>query len=100
MATNLAYPFIDVLIVGLLIAVFVISDGRAGRIWVVLAVVWTLQGVSTRSTSSRRRAGRTRSGGLMDCAWPPLMLVIAVAAWQRADGRDRRAGAGAGGRSP
>ena len=82
-ATTMAYPFIDVLIVGLLIAVFAISDGRVGRIWALLAVVWTLQGALDIVYLLQATSGTYAFGTWLDFSWPALMLVIAVAAWHK-----------------
>ncbi|MEA2219848.1 MAG: hypothetical protein QOJ35_2474, partial [Solirubrobacteraceae bacterium] len=44
-ATNLAYPLMDVLILGLLVGVFAVTDGRPGRMWVLLGAVFAGQAV-------------------------------------------------------
>ncbi len=82
-AMNLVYPLIDVLILFLLLAVFLIHGRRPGRIWLVLAAVWTLQAVFDTVYLEQIASGTYVVGGLMDSAWPPLMLAIAWAAWQR-----------------
>ncbi|MEA2191983.1 MAG: hypothetical protein QOI73_2104, partial [Solirubrobacteraceae bacterium] len=82
-AINLVYPLIDVVIVSLILAVFVIHGWRPGRIWVVLAGVWTLQAIGDTVYLHQIASGTYVVGGLMDAAWPPLMFVIALTAWSK-----------------
>jgi PAS domain S-box-containing protein len=82
-ATNLAYPLFDVLILALLLGVFVISGWRPGPVWVVLGGVWVLHAIADTIYLSRVAAGTYVPGALLDAAWPPLILLIAFAAWQR-----------------
>lgn len=82
-ATNLAYPLIDMLIVSLILGVFIIHAWRPGRLWVLLGVVWLLQTVADTFYLYQVAGGSYVTGGMIDAAWPPLMLLIAWAAWQR-----------------
>ena len=82
-ATNLAYPLIDALILSLIVGVFIIHAWRPGGIWVLLAVVWTLQTVADTVYLYQVAGGTYVAGGMMDATWPPLMFLIAWAAWQR-----------------
>jgi PAS domain S-box-containing protein len=80
-AMNLVYPLIDVLVVCLILAIFIIHDWRPGRVWVIMAAVWTLQAIGDTVYLRQVAAGTYVVGGLMDAAWPPLMLAIASTAW-------------------
>ena len=82
-AMNLVYPLIDVLIVSLIFAVFVIHGWHPGRVWGVLAGIWTLQAIGDTAYLRQVAEGTYMVGGLIDAWWPPLMLAIAVAAWLR-----------------
>ena len=82
-ATNLAYPLIDMLIVSLILGVFIIHDWRPGGLWTLLAVVWSLQTVADTFYLYQVAGGSYVAGGMMDASWPPLMALIAWAAWQR-----------------
>ncbi len=42
---NLTHPLVDVMILGLLIGVFAMCNGRPSRAWAVLAVAWSLRAV-------------------------------------------------------
>jgi PAS domain S-box-containing protein len=81
-ATNLAYPLFDVLILSLVLAVFVVNDWRPGRAWMLLGCVWVLQAVTDTVYLDRSAAGTYAAGGLLDATWPALTLLIAFAAWQ------------------
>ena len=89
-ATNLAYPLIDMLIISLILGVFIIHNWRPGGPWVLLGVVWLLHTVADTVYLYQVAGGSYASGGLMDAAWPPLMLLIAWAAWQRPSRRSTR----------
>ena len=82
-ATNLAYPLIDVLIVSLILAVFIIHGWRPGRVWLLLGAVWTMQTVADTVYLFQVAGGTYAAGGIMDATWPPLMFLIAWAAWQQ-----------------
>ena len=82
-ATNLAYPLFDVLVVSLIFGVFVINDWRPGRVWVLLGVVWVLQAVTDTFYLYQVAEGTYVEDGFIDTTWPALMLLIALAAWQR-----------------
>jgi PAS domain S-box-containing protein len=82
-AMNLVYPLMDGLIVCLLLCVLIIHQWRPDPVWLVLAGVWVLQGAADTVYLHQADAATYAAGGLLDLAWPPLMLVIAWAAWQR-----------------
>jgi len=82
-ATSLAYPLVDVLILGLLIGVFVMTGGRPGRIWALLGTIWACQTVLDTIYSSQASAGGYVFGTLLDAGWPAVMLLVALAAWHR-----------------
>ncbi|MEA2191019.1 MAG: hypothetical protein QOI73_1140, partial [Solirubrobacteraceae bacterium] len=82
-ATNLAYPLIDALIVSLILGVFIIHGWRPGGVWLLLGVVWILQTVADTMYLYQVAGGTYVTGGMMDATWPPLMFLIAWVAWQR-----------------
>jgi two-component system cell cycle response regulator len=82
-ATNLAYPVSDALLLGLIAGLLAVFGLRSWRAWaaviggfVVLGVADTiyLYGVATESYEV---------GGVVDAAWPAALLLVAIAAWQR-----------------
>jgi PAS domain S-box-containing protein len=82
-ATSIAYPLADVLIVSLLLGVLAINNWRPGRVWALLGVVWVLQGAVDTVYLFQAAAGTYAFGTLLDAAWLALMLLIAVAAWHQ-----------------
>lgn len=88
-ATDLAFPLIDVLIISLILGVFIIHDWRPGGLWMLLGVVWSLQTIADTVHLYQIAGGGHVAGGLMDATWPALMLPIAWAAWQRPAGAAR-----------
>ncbi|HEV7804853.1 MAG TPA: ATP-binding protein [Solirubrobacteraceae bacterium] len=82
-ATNLAFPLFDVLIVSVVFAVFVINDGRPGRVWLLLGAGWVLHAIADTLYTYQVANGTYASAGPIDATWPPLVLLIAFAAWQR-----------------
>lgn len=63
----MAYPLLDVLIISLVLGVFALSGWRPGRGWMLLAAVFTMQGVSDtvylyRAATGTYHADRVRHG--------------------------------------
>ncbi|MEA2221280.1 MAG: hypothetical protein QOJ35_3906, partial [Solirubrobacteraceae bacterium] len=71
----------DVLILGLLVGVFAVTDGRPGRMWVLLGAVFAGQAVVDTVYLYEAASGRYAFGTLLDTTWPALMLLLAVTAW-------------------
>jgi PAS domain S-box-containing protein len=82
-ATNLAYPLLDVAVISLVLAVFVVNDWRPGRVWTLLGTVWALQAIIDATFLYQASAGIYQPGGPLDVTWPALMLVVAFAAWHQ-----------------
>ena len=82
-AVNLAYPLFDLVVVSAVLAVFVITNWRPGRVWVMLGATWVAQVVVDTVYLDQVARGTYVVGGLVDALWPPLMLLTALAAWQR-----------------
>jgi PAS domain S-box-containing protein len=82
-ATNLAFPLLDLLIVSVVFAVFVINDWRPGRVWLALGAAWVLLAIADTLHTYQAANGTYAAAGPIDASWPPLLLLIAFAAWQR-----------------
>ncbi|MDQ3759366.1 MAG: response regulator [Actinomycetota bacterium] len=80
-ATNLAYPLADLLIISLVLGVFALSGWRPGRAWLVLGVVFALFCVFDTIYLYQVASGTYEAGTLLDASWPVLMMGIALAAW-------------------
>ena len=80
-AATVAYPLGDILVLGFVAAVFLLTGARPGRGWTMLMA-------ASRDRPRRRdlllRLGdrELRRGRVVDPLWPAGMMLIAAAAWQ------------------
>ena len=82
-ATNMAYPLFDVLIVSIVLGVFAMTGWRPGRTWTLFGAVFAAQAVFDTIYLYQTATGTYQAGTLLDATWLAFMLLIAVAAWQR-----------------
>jgi diguanylate cyclase (GGDEF)-like protein len=87
-ATNLAYPVGDTLVVAFVIGVIALTGWRPGRMWVLLAVGFALSAVAD-SWYLYEIAVDGVPPGILDSLWPLSALVIAAAAWSPQSGGRR-----------
>jgi diguanylate cyclase (GGDEF)-like protein len=82
-ATNLAYPLADILLISLVFGVFALTGWRPGRVWAFLgagfAVTTVADGIYLYEASSEVYI----EGTILDTLWPASALLLALAAWQR-----------------
>ena len=81
-ATNLAYPLSDLLLLAFVVAVFALKGWRLGRDW-----LWILAGFVTLAVADciylyRIASGTYVDGMFVDALWPLAMLMLAYSAWQ------------------
>ena len=86
-ATNLAYPVGDTLLVAMIIGVFAITSLRPGRVWALIGLGLIVSGVADSVYLYAVATGSYTEGGLFDALWPAGMLLIAAAAWTPAKQR-------------
>ncbi len=89
-ATNLAYPLGDMVLLALIVGALAGTGWRLDRTWILLAM-----GVSTFWLADslylvKTAEGTFESGGPIDTGWWAGLFLIAVAAWQRPPVRERR----------
>ena len=82
-ATNLAYPVADVLLIGVVLAAFALSGWRPGESWYLLGAAFAIQIVFDTVYLYQVASGTYVAGTSLDAVWPALMLMIAAAAWQK-----------------
>jgi diguanylate cyclase (GGDEF)-like protein len=82
-ATNLAYPLADVLLLGFLVGIFALSGWRPGRRWLTLAAGMCLLFVADSIFLYEIAKGLYGPGNFVDPLWPAAMFTLAFAAWQR-----------------
>ena len=84
-ATNLAYPLLDLLLLALIVAVFAASAWRPGAAWATLGVGVGLLVAADSWYVWRAALGVALDGGFIDPLYALAMLVLGIAAWQRLD---------------
>ncbi len=87
-ATNLAYPLGDVLLLSLVAGAFTLTRWRPGRVWLMLGASLALSALADSIYLYATATGTYREGTLLDAAWPAGLLLIACAGWQDT-GRER-----------
>jgi two-component system cell cycle response regulator len=89
-ATNLAYPLGDLLLIAFVVTGAVLGGRRAGATWVTLGSGLLIWGVAD-GIYLYQEATSSYVGGLIDGLWPLGALTIAAAAAVPAPRRERRA---------
>ena len=87
-ATNLAYPLGDVLLLSLIVGAFTLTRWRPGRVWLLLGASLAVSALADSVYLYATATGTYREGTLLDAAWPAGLLLIACAGWQDT-GRER-----------
>ncbi len=93
-ATNLAYPGGDLVLMAFTVAAIGFLGWRPGRAWGLLALGFLTFAVTDSVYLYQAASGSYAEGGLVDAGWPLAALVIGAAAWQPM--RTTRSGAEAG----
>jgi two-component system, cell cycle response regulator len=83
-AVNLAYPVGDLLLLGLVVAVFGLNGWRPDPVWLLLGGGLALTAGADGLYLVQSATDQYVQGTLLDLAWPASALLVAVAAWQPA----------------
>ena len=81
-ATNLAYPLADVLLLALVVATFGLTGWRFDATWAFVAVGFAVFALADSAYLYETAAGTYKEGGPLDVGWPLGLALIACAAWQ------------------
>src|SRR4051812_4305047 len=81
-ATNLAYPAGDLLLLAFVAALMVIAGGRMGRTLAWIAGGLCLFGAADSVYLYQTAVGSYDVGGILDAGWPAAAVLIAIAAWR------------------
>jgi diguanylate cyclase (GGDEF)-like protein len=81
-ATNLAYPLADLLLLALVVATFALTGWRFDRTWALVAAGFAVFAVTDSIYLYETAAGRYVEGGPLDAGWPLALVLIACSAWQ------------------
>ncbi|HTT95109.1 MAG TPA: diguanylate cyclase [Solirubrobacterales bacterium] len=82
-ATNLAYPVGDLVLLALVATAAALDGWRLGTRWLVLAAGLVSLAVSDTAFLLETANGTYVEGGLLDAAWPLGAVLIGIAAWLR-----------------
>ncbi len=81
-ATNLAYPLADVLLLALVVATFALTGWRFDATCAFVAVGFAVFAVADSAYLYETAAGTYTEGGFLDVGWPLALVLIACSAWQ------------------
>jgi diguanylate cyclase (GGDEF)-like protein len=81
-ATNLAYPLADLLLLGILVAILALSGWKLRGDWLLLALGFAVFTVADAIYLVQAADGTYVANGPLDVGWPGGMAIIALAAWR------------------
>jgi len=84
-ATNLAYPLADLLLVALAAGVLAMNGWKLGSAWCWIAAALAVFAVSDALYLYETAVGSYANGHVEDAGWPLAALMVAAAAWRPAD---------------
>ena len=86
-ATNLAYPLCDLLLVAFVIGVLALTGWRPGRTWLLIGAGFATLAVADSIFLFRVAENSYQAGTVLDALWPAGLVMLGYAAWSRP--RDR-----------
>jgi diguanylate cyclase (GGDEF)-like protein len=87
-ATDLAYPVGDMLMLSLIMGVFALTAWRPGRAWTMIGLGLTAMAVADSIYAYQSSQGAYLEGGLLDAMWPAATLLVGFAAWEPAQSKE------------
>ena len=100
LAVNFAYPVGDLLLLGLVVAIFGLNGWRLDPVWLLLGGGLALSAIADGIYLFQTAKNTYVEGTLLDCLWPASVFLVAMAAWQRPRNEPRRPRLGDHGRCP
>jgi two-component system cell cycle response regulator len=80
-ATNLAYPLGDLILLGMVTGGVALTGWKPGRTWGALALSFILFGVSDGIYLWGNATGSWQAGSVFEAGWPLATVLLAWAAW-------------------
>ncbi len=90
-ATNLAYPIGDLILLAVVAGAFALCGWRPGRSWLLLGIGLAMTALADTFYVWASAKGSYVVGGVLDSLWVASALMIGTAAWQPAPRRRPRA---------
>ena len=81
-ATLLAYPVGDVLLLALVVGLLALTGWRPGATWGIIGAALALGGAGDAIYLYEASTGGYAEGTILDTVWPASLLLLAVAAWR------------------
>jgi len=81
-ATNLAYPLADLLLLALVVGIFAVGGWRLDTTWAFVAAGFAVFAVADSLYLYQTAVGSYVEGTPLDVGWPAATVLIACAAWQ------------------
>jgi diguanylate cyclase (GGDEF)-like protein len=82
-ATDLAYPLADMVMLALVMAVFALTAWRPGRAWTMIGLGLTAAAVADCIYAFQASKGAYVEGTWLDALWPAATLLVGFAAWEQ-----------------
>jgi two-component system cell cycle response regulator len=89
-ATGLAYPLLDLVLLGLFVGALASTGWRLDRTWMLLAAGISTFWLADSLYLVQTARGAYESGGWFDAGWWAGLLLVAAAAWQPVPAHARR----------
>jgi len=89
-ATSVAYPVGDIVLLGIVVAVFGLSGWLPGAAWITIGIGLVLMAGADAVYLLQAAEGTYIEGGLLDTLWPASALLVGLAAWIQAPARAER----------
>ncbi len=88
-ATNLAYPIGDLLLIVFVFGVFALTGWRPGRAWLLILLGLSITAIADSVYLFRVAEGTYEAGTFLDALWPAGLALLAFAAWSPPRPRER-----------
>ena len=82
-ATNLAYPLADLLLLAFVIGVLALAGWRPGRTWTLIGLGFATLAIADSIYLFREAEHTYTAGTILDALWPAGLVLLTFAAWSR-----------------
>ena len=81
-ATDLAYPIGDLLMLAIVMGVFSLTAWRPGRAWTMIGLGLMAMAIADSVYAYQASQGTYTEGTILDAMWPAATLLVGFAAWE------------------